>query len=92
MVKFSTAIVLLFWLTVVNGLAQDRYAVHYKYKPNGVFSESLLSEKSITRRSRDNVLLDSTDLPVATKYIEAIRPYVNRFIYHSKWLNEKKGQ
>jgi len=87
MVKFSTAIVLLFWLTVVNGLAQDRYAVHYKYKPNGVFSESLLSEKSITRRSRDNVLLDSTDLPVATKYIEAIRPYVNRFIYHSKWLN-----
>ncbi|MBI0397728.1 S8 family serine peptidase [Cyclobacterium marinum] len=87
MVKFSTAIVLLFWLTIVNGLAQDRYAVHYKYKPNGVFSESLLSEKSITRRSRDNVLLDSTDLPVATKYIEAIRPYVNRFIYHSKWLN-----
>ncbi|WP_339676810.1 S8 family serine peptidase [Cyclobacterium marinum] len=87
MVKFSTAIVLLLWLTVVNGLAQDRYAVHYKYKPNGVFSESLLSEKSITRRSRDNVLLDSTDLPVATKYIEAIRPYVNRFIYHSKWLN-----
>lgn len=91
MVRFSLALVFLFSLNIAKGLAQDRYAVHYKYKPSGALgldqAESLISPKSIERRVRDNVLLDSTDLPVATKYIEAIGPFVDQFIYHSKWLN-----
>jgi subtilisin family serine protease len=41
----------------------------------------------LQRRNRDNISLDSTDLPVAEKYIAAINPYVDQFIYHSKWLN-----
>lgn len=49
MVKFSTALVFLICLTIVNGLAQDRYAVHYKYKPDAALSleqaEGLLSPK-----------------------------------------------
>lgn len=91
MVKFSTALALFIFLTIANVLAQDRYAVHYKYKPDAALSleqaEGLLSPKSIERRVRDNILLDSTDLPVSSKYIATISPYVDRFIYHSKWLN-----
>lgn len=91
MVNFSAAFVFLFCLSIANGMAQDRYAVHFKFKPGAAFSlsqpEAFLTAKSLARRERDKVLLDSTDLPVSEKYIEAISPYINRFIYHSKWLN-----
>src|SRR5690606_2158979 len=71
--------------------AQDRYAIHYRYKPQTTFSldapEQLLLEKSLDRRMREGVRVDSMDLPVSPKYIEAITPLVNKIQYHSKWLN-----
>lgn len=70
---------------------QDRYAVHYKYKPQTLFSlndpSAFLSDAAIERRDRHRVSLDSLDLPVATKYIEALDSIVHSFLYHSNWLN-----
>ncbi|EPR65410.1 hypothetical protein ADICYQ_5619 [Cyclobacterium qasimii M12-11B] len=46
-----------------------------------------MTQKTLLRRDRDKVLLDSTDLPVSNKYVESLRPYVDDFIFHTKWLN-----
>ncbi|MGY6520574.1 MAG: S8 family serine peptidase [Mongoliitalea sp.] len=71
--------------------AQNRYAIHYKYKPQTDFSlntpQNFLTDASLLRRSRQQINLDSLDLPVSIKYIDAVKPLVNNFLYHSKWLN-----
>lgn len=73
------------------GYTQDRYAVHYRYKPQTGYSldvpEDLLLEKALTRRLREGVAVDSTDLPVAPNYLAALTSLVERIEYHSKWLN-----
>lgn len=73
------------------GLAQDRYAVHFQYKPASGYSlelpGDLLLESALARRAKEGVGLDSTDLPVSPKYIERLAPLVNNIQYHSKWLN-----
>jgi len=91
MVNYSAALAFVFCLIAANAIAQDRYAVHYKFKPGAIYSleqpDSWLSQKALLRRDRDKVLLDSTDLPVADKYVETLSTFVNDFIFHSKWLN-----
>ena len=91
MVNYSVALAFVFFFITANVIAQDRYAVHYKYKPGSTYSlehpETWLTQKTLLRRDRDKVLLDSTDLPVSDKYIESLRPYVDDFLFHSKWLN-----
>lgn len=71
--------------------AQDRYAIHYRYKPQTNDSldlpEELLLEKALTRRTREGVAVDSTDLPVSPRYIDQLMPLVDKVQYHSKWLN-----
>lgn len=71
--------------------AQDRYAVHYKFKPQSSHSldapEAFLLPPALDRRARENITVDSTDLPVAAKYVEVISSLVEEISYHSKWLN-----
>lgn len=73
------------------GYAQDRYAVHYHYKPQINYSldvpEDFLLEKALNRRTKEGVAMDSTDLPVSLKYVDQVIPLVNAVQYHSKWLN-----
>lgn len=74
-----------------SGQAQDRYAVHYKYKPQTFHSleapQTFLSQSSIDRRMRYGIALDSLDLPVSEQYITMIQPLVQEVLYHSHWLN-----
>lgn len=71
--------------------AQDRYAVHYHYKPQTNHSlnapEDFLLEKALARRAKEGVAVDSTDLPVSPQYIARLLPLVSKVQYHSKWLN-----
>ncbi|WP_439482295.1 S8 family peptidase [Cyclobacterium plantarum] len=71
--------------------AQDRYAVHYKYKPTRDYSldrpEELLTEAALLRRNREILETDSTDLPVAKQYTQIISKEADEVLYHSKWLN-----
>ncbi len=81
--------------------AQDRYAVFYKYKPQESLSlekpDEFLSQKALERRSREGVLPDSLDLPVAQKYVDAVAEKSTYILYSSKWYNatllvtEKEG-
>ncbi|WP_162415570.1 S8 family serine peptidase [Cyclobacterium roseum] len=72
-------------------LGQDRYAVHYRFKPTTTYSldrpEELLGEKALLRREREHIALDSTDLPVSSQYASLIANEVEEIFYHSKWLN-----
>src|SRR5690554_530903 len=70
---------------------QERYAVHYKYKPNIDFNleepEKFLTQRAIERRLKEGVELDSTDLPVSREYIEEVTAKTELVHYHSNWLN-----
>ncbi|WP_200978465.1 S8 family serine peptidase [Echinicola sp. 20G] len=70
---------------------QDRYAIKYKYKPQDTYSldepTGFLTQKAMDRREREGVLADSTDLPVAERYIDIIDDMVDNVQYHSKWIN-----
>lgn len=79
------------YMIVFQASGQNRYAVHYKYKPQDFFSlgepASFLSSKSIDRRASQGIELDSLDLPVSQKYIDLVGPRVQEILYHSNWLN-----
>jgi subtilisin family serine protease len=72
-------------------LAQDRYAVFYKYKPQPSFSldrpSEFLTQKALARRFREGIKADSLDLPVAKKYENRILEISNHILYSSKWFN-----
>jgi serine protease AprX len=78
-------------LTGVDAIGQNRYAIHYKFKPQEFFTfeepSHFLTSKSIDRRLRQMIALDSLDLPVSQKYIEQVTPFVQQVLYHSNWLN-----
>jgi subtilisin family serine protease len=77
------------WTT--KGLAQDRYAVFFKFKPQKEYAlaspSKFLTEKSIQRRAREKVAVDSLDLPVTAAYLQGISAYSQELLYASKWLN-----
>jgi len=79
------------FLSVSLSQAQDKYAVHFKYKSQKDFSisnpEAYLSSRALERRNRHEVSIDSLDLPVATQHILGIQPLVEKFFFHSSWLN-----
>ncbi|AWW28668.1 peptidase [Echinicola strongylocentroti] len=88
--KFIAAVSLII-LSAAAVKGQDRYAIHYKFKPQATYTlddpSTFLSEKALDRRERNQVALDSTDLPVAQKYIDAVRDIVINIQYNSKWMN-----
>ncbi|MFC3414806.1 S8 family serine peptidase [Algoriphagus hitonicola] len=82
---------LMFLFLGSSGQAQDRFAVFYKFKPQENLSlddpETFLTEKALLRRLREAVPVDSTDLPVSPKYVEAVQEEAVAILYHTKWLN-----
>jgi subtilisin family serine protease len=77
------------WTT--KGLAQDRYAVFFKFKPQKEYAlaspSKFLTEKAIQRRAREKFAVDSLDLPVTDAYLQGISAYSQELLYASKWLN-----
>ena len=77
------------WTT--KGLAQDRYAVFFKFKPQKEYSlaspSKFLTEKAIQRRVREKFAVDSLDLPVTAAYLQGISANSQELLYVSKWLN-----
>lgn len=71
--------------------AQDRYAVHFKYKPQSGLSlqnpQDFLTSKAIQRRIREGLQADSLDLPVSSKYLDEVKEIANYVLYASKWMN-----
>jgi hypothetical protein len=73
------------------GMAQDRYAVFFKFKPQQEFSlanpSKFLTSKAIQRREREKTPIDSLDLPVTSSYVQGLRTHTLEILYVSKWLN-----
>ncbi len=69
-----------------------RYTVYLKDKQGTSFHlsqpSSFLSAKSIQRRAKQNIAIDSTDLPVSQSYRDSLAAVPGVSIQHtSKWLN-----
>lgn len=68
-----------------------KYRLVLKDKGTSNFSisapEAFLSPKAIARRRKQNIPIDETDLPISTKYIQAIQKVGGVVVAQSKWLN-----
>jgi len=71
--------------------AQEYYWVGFSDKKDTPFSlsspEEYLSERAIQRRIRQNITIDSLDLPANRNYIDEVVKIGATFIHSSKWLN-----
>ena len=71
--------------------AQDRYAIYFSDKEGSVYSlerpEEFLSDRALQRRTRQGIVLESSDLPVSATYIDALKGSGISVFYTSKWLN-----
>jgi len=71
--------------------AQEYYWISFSDKNLNQFSLSspgdYLSERAIQRRIRQNIAIDSLDLPVNQNYIKDVINLGARLIHSSKWLN-----
>src|SRR5690349_15286463 len=89
-------LVALLFLTAVAEAANaqnTRYIIQFKDKSTTPFTiaapEQYLSQRSIRRRTRYSIAIDSTDLPVTPRYIDSIRLAGSVTILNvSKWLNQ----
>ncbi len=82
---------LLLVLSVFSTQAQDRLVIFFKDKNNSTFSLSnpsqFLSQRAIDRRLRQNIAIDSSDLPVNTGYVQALANAGANVLNVSKWFN-----
>ncbi len=73
------------------GKSQDYYWVAFTDKNNSQFSlsnpEEYLSEGALKRRAKQNIAIDSFDLPVNAPYIQQVLNLGAEYVHSSKWLN-----
>ncbi|MGN6493892.1 MAG: S8 family serine peptidase [Agriterribacter sp.] len=89
---FTISIILLYSLNSAHAQF-TKYIVSFTDKNNNPFSISdpgaFLSGKAIERRNRQNLSIDSTDLPVNPSYLDSLRDAGDVTIFNtSKWLNQ----
>ena len=76
------------------GFAQyPKLIVQFKYKAGSGFSltnaSQYLSPRALLRRSKQNIIIDSTDLPVNQSFIDSVHlAGTVEIISQSKWLNQ----
>lgn len=71
--------------------AQEYYWIAFTDKNNTEYStsnpEEYLSERAIERRIKQNIPIDSLDLPVNSTYIDSIICIGAELVHSSKWMN-----
>ncbi len=93
MQKIISLFVLVIFFSL-NGQAQfTRYVIQLNDKGTNSYAinnpSQYLSQRSIDRRTRYNIAIDSSDLPVTARYIDSIRLAGDVTILNiSKWLNQ----
>lgn len=87
--RILLTLVLLPLFTTVS--AQDRLVIFFKDRQNSPFSLSspstYLSQRAIDRRIRQNIPLDSSDLPVNPAYVQALSNAGAIVLNVTKWFN-----
>lgn len=81
-------------ILVTNAQAQtfSRYVIQFRNKAGTPYSLSAplqyLSQRAVDRRTRYNIALDSTDLPVTPRYVDSVRLAGSVTVLNvSRWLN-----
>lgn len=91
MKKLTIPVMLIVLCGALVSKAQDYYWVAFSNKNNSPWllsePEKFLSERSIQRRIKQNIQVDSLDLPVNPSYISQVLDLGAEFIHSSKWLN-----
>lgn len=90
--QLSLTVVLLILFAVNSKSQQSKYVIYFKSKSETGFSltqpSAYLSARAIDRRTRYNISIDSTDLPVVEKYIDSIRAAGSVIILgRLRWIN-----
>ncbi|MEO7265733.1 MAG: S8/S53 family peptidase [Ferruginibacter sp.] len=93
MKKHFLPLAILCFLSIATKAQMTRYIVKLKDKSFNSFSTSnpsqYLSARALQRRTRYNISIDSTDLPVTQRYIDSIRlAGAVTILNTSKWLNQ----
>jgi hypothetical protein len=69
----------------------SRYFIEFTDKNNNAFSLSsplaFLTQRSLDRRTKQNINLDSTDLPVTSSYVDSVASKGVTVLYRLKWFN-----
>ncbi|MEO8147046.1 MAG: S8 family serine peptidase [Bacteroidia bacterium] len=75
----------------LNAFAQDRYVIYFTDKNNTPYSLSnpaaYLAQRAIDRRSKQNITIDSLDIPVNSSYVQGVAATGATVLNVSKWLN-----
>ena len=93
MIRIFISFFLILFFATSSDAQQLTYTVKLKYKYNPSYTlaqpSSFLSQKAIARRNRQNIQIDSTDLPINKSYLDSITR-INGVIIKSKskWLNQ----
>jgi serine protease AprX len=92
MKRFFGCVLSVLVLTQISEAQVTRYIIRFKDKGSNPYSlsnpSSFLTQRAITRRTKYSILLDSTDLPVTSRYIDSVRLSGTVTILNaSKWLN-----
>jgi serine protease AprX len=81
---------LFFGFCATNITAQTRI-IYFKDKANSPFSlqrpQEFLTQKSISRRTKQNIAITQQDLPVNPAYLTSVSQAGARIIYPMRWLN-----
>src|SRR5690349_1294203 len=90
--KFTLGIFFIF-IAAATSAQYTRYIVEFTDKKGTQFTianpSAYLSAKSIARRTKQNIAIDSTDLPISKTYLDSIAAIPNVTIWNqSKWLNQ----
>jgi hypothetical protein len=91
--KKSICILIVLLLGNISYAQFNRYLITFKDKNNSPFSLTqpgqYLSQRALDRRSRYQIAIDSTDLPVNKRYIDSVRNTGAVTVLNtSKWLNQ----
>ncbi|MBO3697314.1 S8 family serine peptidase [Roseivirga sp. E12] len=90
MTRVTSTIFLLLFISATS-LAQDRYMVFFKDKANSPYSvtnpQAFLSQRSLARRLKNNVLVSEEDLPVNQSYIDQVAGLGIETYFSTKWMN-----
>ncbi|MFN5642177.1 MAG: S8 family serine peptidase [Sphingobacteriales bacterium] len=92
MIKFNCLLAVIFFCVKANA-QYTRHIIQFSYKGPSKHSLSApstyLSERAIKRRSKYQITLDSTDLPISDVYLDSIKRIPNiSLLSSSKWLNQ----
>ncbi len=88
----SSFFLLITLLTVLSLQAKPHdYFIKFTDRNNTIYSidkpEQFLSPRALLRRQKQNIYIDSTDLPVNSWYLDSLRRTGAKVLFASKWFN-----